>query len=501
MLQTGNWQSLSTEAQSTIMEGALAYHALKHEHHDYNHWVKVGKAIVELRRAAAAEAGVSPNSLKHPAYRAAYKRLVGSEQAGELGEIDSATSTHAAWLANNLANVEAWRATLDSKARISLNHPTTIWRRHPDGRKAEQAEKRMQGEPTGRRTATRDLDHQVGRLSSLNDDIERKIGGSQLTFDWSTPEMIEESIGIVFDIYVPAYGEASARMFFERGLARLTPVAPETPLDPAFTASVKQPRASTSRRKRAAKPAKAEKPAKPPKPVIPPWCRPGKLADRVELLRQALETAGAAGLRKWRDVIPLDVSEAISDRGIAAMVRLTGSSGLGSEVDKRIYLSRFAPGAAAAHEAAADAPADEPAQAPQPQPANPVEAALRKAGDKGLSTFELMQATRLDAVGLFGMLTPLRESGHVIERDGRFYHAAAIADAGEEKPAEPVAEPRPALPLRMEQEVFAKLRAAGDKGMTGSELYLATGAYLLDLDDLVEGGRLRRDGERYLVLS
>ena len=58
MLQT-NFYALSVEARSEIMEGALAYHALKTEHHDYHHWVKVGKAIVQLRIAATTEAGVA----------------------------------------------------------------------------------------------------------------------------------------------------------------------------------------------------------------------------------------------------------------------------------------------------------------------------------------------------------------------------------------------------------------------------------------------------------
>jgi hypothetical protein len=65
-MQHTNLDHLSVEARGEIMEGALAYHALKTEHHDYHHWVRVGKAIVQLRRAAAAEAGVDTNSLKQP---------------------------------------------------------------------------------------------------------------------------------------------------------------------------------------------------------------------------------------------------------------------------------------------------------------------------------------------------------------------------------------------------------------------------------------------------
>jgi hypothetical protein len=245
---TGNWQALSTEAQNTVMEGALAYHALKHEHHDYHHWVTVGKAIVALRSAAAEQAGVSPNSLKHPAYRAAYKQLIAAEKAGELREIDSAPSTHAAWLVNNLANVEAWRITLTTAQRISLNHPTSVWRRHPDGRKAEQAEKALERGGTERRTAAksvvRELNSAADRLVDATDRIESKVGGAEL-FDMS-PAMIAESARN----FIEVFGREDVQRFIAALQAVLAPSpAPEASLDPAFAASVKQ---AKPRRKRPA---------------------------------------------------------------------------------------------------------------------------------------------------------------------------------------------------------------------------------------------------------
>jgi hypothetical protein len=238
MLQTGNWEQLSTAAQNTVMEGALAYHALKHEHHDYNHWLKVGKAIVELRRAASEQAGVSPNSLKHPAYRAAYKRLISSEKAGELGELDSSTSTHAAWLANNLANVEAWRATLDSKTRISLNHPTAVWRKHPDGRRAEQADKVLSLRPAERKNVTRDLNSAVDRLSDTVDLIESKTAGAEM-FDMS-PELIGESAKNFIEIF----GADDTKRFVAALQTILAPPA-------VAEAPVKPPRVPRKRQSRA----------------------------------------------------------------------------------------------------------------------------------------------------------------------------------------------------------------------------------------------------------
>jgi hypothetical protein len=161
--------------------------------------------------------------------------------------------------------------------------------------------------------------------------------------------------------------------------------------------------------------------------LIPPWCKTGKLAARVELLRQALASAGAKGLDKFDDINPCDADTPAWNRGFDALFQLTYSKEA-VQVGDRVYLARFAPGAAASNEAAPDEPASEPASEPQPAQANPIDAALQKAGAAGLSTFELMQATGLDAVGLFPVLTPLRESGSVIERDGRYYHAAVAED-------------------------------------------------------------------------
>jgi hypothetical protein len=182
----------------------------------------------------------------------------------------------------------------------------------------------------------------------------------------------------------------------------------------------------------------AEDEPEPASGVVPLWCRPGRIAVRTEALRQALEAAGTAGLRRYDDVIPLGrgLSDAAIDRGQAAISKL-------KEAVNVVFLARYAPGTAeqqdtagerATHDTCPLAP-EEPEAAPakphassassEPEatPASPLEAALEKAGGKGMSTFELMQATGLDMVGLPAALAPLREAGSVIERDGRYYAA------------------------------------------------------------------------------
>jgi hypothetical protein len=482
MMHGNDWDQVSSEAQRAIMEGALAYHALKHEHHDYQHWVKVGRAIVELRRAAAAQAGVSPNSLKHPAYRAAYKRLIGSEQAGELGEIDSATMTHAAWLANNLANVNDWRAILDDRARIALNHPTSIWRKHPDGRKAERVDKVRDG--VDRQNVARDLSAAAERINEAADRIEIRTGERGIELDLKD----EAGRRASWETLVGVYGFGPLIELFLEGLwvcerADLAPhledllTALQQNFDDDFemTALIEGNREKWDEEEepktealdqieeqhgegkmwvtakwlreadiseetieelvsegklRRGRGGAVQTPDQPQE--VPAWCRTGKKAARVEALRQALEAAGTAGLHK-DDIHSYKLGDAASDRGIDALVGLIGSAKAAVEIDERVYLARFAPGATPdSDEPAADerdthdtsplAPEE-----PEPAPTNPLEAALRKAGGKGMSAFELMQATGLDMLGLPAALAPLREIGSVLERDGRYYHAAEEA--------------------------------------------------------------------------
>jgi hypothetical protein len=131
------------------------------------------------------------------------------------------------------------------------------------------------------------------------------------------------------------------------------------------TAKVKPEEAKASARKPEPKPE--------PKPVTPAWCKQGKLATRVELLRQALAAAGTGGLGRWDDVYPLRLPVAARNRGIDALVRLT-VPGDAVEIDGRVYFRRFAPAAQ---------PEPEPVE-PAPEPAGtalvPVPARLNERG-------------------------------------------------------------------------------------------------------------------------
>ena len=170
MYQAADWERLSPEAQQEIMEGALAYHDLKTKRQDYSHWVRIGRALARLQTEAMALVGV--NHLQDPKYRRAFRGLLGSEKAGELGEIDSATRTHAVWLANNFEAVEAWLAVQAANKLVKMNHPTTIWRQHPRGRQAEQLAKMSGDQAAPQRQTQREANVELqGKL----DEAEAKI--------------------------------------------------------------------------------------------------------------------------------------------------------------------------------------------------------------------------------------------------------------------------------------------------------------------------------------
>jgi hypothetical protein len=160
-----------------------------------------------------------------------------------LGEIDSGTSTHAAWLANNLANVEAWRRTLTDKERISLNHPTALWRRHPDGRKTEKEDAPSRIKRPGQAV---EIDNATRRAYEMLDYHELRRGPDLAELLDLSPEHVEASA----DNFIDIFGEEAARRFFAVLQRRFAPKPePEQPVDAAFAKSLAKPK----RQRKAAK--------------------------------------------------------------------------------------------------------------------------------------------------------------------------------------------------------------------------------------------------------
>jgi hypothetical protein len=191
------------------MEAALSYNTLKTERPDYHLWRKTAIGWCRLQHEACALAGVDSNSLHHPAYRAAIKQLLASPKAGDLKDLNTTTRAHCGWWGNNLANVDSWMATLDDTKRMSLNHPTAIWRNHPDGRKVEKADAKMAGELKRRQGSAAAIEEATGRLHEAIDGIERKVGpGLDEMLD-----MAEERIAESAENFIEIFGPEDARRF------------------------------------------------------------------------------------------------------------------------------------------------------------------------------------------------------------------------------------------------------------------------------------------------
>jgi hypothetical protein len=199
-------------------------------------WLHVGDGLIEWRQAALELAGTQDVAAQ--AYRDAHRAAKPFYPHLTSITDDKAVRKHAIWMTENRTVLESWYAGLGDKQRRNWNHPRTIWNHSPLG----QAAKAAQREPKPRQSVVRDLAEQVDRVASAADQIERTNSAQQLIGDLSSSEMIDATLEMVFDIYVPAYGEDAVRSFFERGLARLTPQPETAPLDPAFAKSIARPR-------------------------------------------------------------------------------------------------------------------------------------------------------------------------------------------------------------------------------------------------------------------
>ena len=352
------WDTLHPDALRILQDAEEAVRKIN-RHETFHGWLAIARGVTVQRETAMTIAGT--DDVNAHAYRVAWRD--GVTRYPELGKINKTERAHCVWLWDNHDRVEDWHRTLPSPQARKFNHPSTIWRKNPLGE--ERGGRGRGGRPAKIAEA---LTVTADRLDAVTDRIESKIGGAEL-FDMS-PELIGESA----NNFIEVFGAEDTRRFIAELQALLAPPrTAEPPLDPAFTASVKKPRA---RRKRQTEPraerdwdAPPAQPEKAVKPVVPPWCKPGRLTARVELLRQALETAGAAGLHKWDDIIkPRELSEAAYDviGGVGDAARrlgahpgavflarrtlerlLDGSAEMAPvvEVGGRVYLRRFAPAA------------------------------------------------------------------------------------------------------------------------------------------------------------
>lgn len=102
---------------------AEAYERLRRGN-TYEDWVAVGFGLLAGREWAIQQAGAA----KGTRYNHAIQQWQARNQWALAPELKHPATSQAIWLIENLADVEAWRATLSDADRLAYNHPGTIQR-------------------------------------------------------------------------------------------------------------------------------------------------------------------------------------------------------------------------------------------------------------------------------------------------------------------------------------------------------------------------------------
>jgi hypothetical protein len=90
----------------------------------YDAWVAVGCGLLAGREWATQQAGAA----KGARYNVALQQWQQRNRWSLALELKPPAASQAVWLIENLADVEAWRATLSGAERLAYHHPSTIQR-------------------------------------------------------------------------------------------------------------------------------------------------------------------------------------------------------------------------------------------------------------------------------------------------------------------------------------------------------------------------------------
>jgi hypothetical protein len=114
--------------EDTIKAGEEAWKKLQAGGDDYNHWIRVGRALVLLRDDAQRRAGNHTGRF--------FNSIMGPLLAQHgFDAINKATRSHLLTVIDRYDAVTEWRRTLTADQRLRFNHPATILRRCPIFRK------------------------------------------------------------------------------------------------------------------------------------------------------------------------------------------------------------------------------------------------------------------------------------------------------------------------------------------------------------------------------
>ena len=184
--------------QTVIVLGQAAWHRLK-KGSTFEDWKQVGAAHVLGRTTAMREAHVNKPEGRN--YNAAFDRW--QKQCG-FEDLDKAARSRLFEMMDNLAKIEAWRATLTVMQRLDLNHPSAVVRRW----KASTVVPDPNAPP--RVSAFQKLNESVRTLQEDNDRMRREIesGGGDL---WRKTDRVKDISKVMIDQLGKTKAEKVAR--------------------------------------------------------------------------------------------------------------------------------------------------------------------------------------------------------------------------------------------------------------------------------------------------
>lgn len=138
------WADMSPEAQAAAKAGARSYNKLRTTSLDREAWKIIVRGIGFIRAEALRLNGLGPTDINHHVYKKTFQHLMQLPQAGSFsaffGRGTKALRSHCLWWSERIETIDEWLAGLDEKERMRYNHPTTIWRHHPDGQRRPEPE-------------------------------------------------------------------------------------------------------------------------------------------------------------------------------------------------------------------------------------------------------------------------------------------------------------------------------------------------------------------------
>jgi|SRR5215471_286751 len=131
------WTDMTARARAAADAAASSFHDL-YVGADFNLWETTAIGVGAIRTEALRLCGLGPDDINQHRYKMAFRQLMMSGEAGDLAQLHAdrklrTTLKHLLWWAAHFESVRTWHNALDINKRMQWNHPTTVWRHHPEG--------------------------------------------------------------------------------------------------------------------------------------------------------------------------------------------------------------------------------------------------------------------------------------------------------------------------------------------------------------------------------